>query len=81
MARLVVRKESGKIESESVKMESRGNKESKLCEAQKKWDGERKFVGPGIYLNDQNTPHFPYFPIPYHFQCATKRTLNAVVEK
>ena len=73
IARLIVGKESGKIENERVKMESIGNNESTVYGTQKSVSLREKVCEASIYINDQNTPNFL---IPPHFPCVTKRTLT-----
>ena len=50
--RLVLRKESGEMENEMVKMESRANDgKVKFVGLVKVWDWERELIGPRIYVN------------------------------
>ena len=51
MAHLVVKKESGEMESERVNMKSRGNDEIKPTLLKKVWDEEKKACEPEIYVN------------------------------
>ena len=56
MARLVVRRESGEMESERIKMESRCNGENKVCGTQKKCEIERESLWDLFFFDNKKTP-------------------------